>query len=218
MGTELSDEQKLIGKVLSTKGPALHLIPMEALVGLADRFEKGVERKGEGAWNALSANQECLVDTEFLLDRISHLITHALKFRDQLVRGVKPDEESMYDNAGAVAFGGALLLCAAKEVAFEAKVEPQPIPSEGWVRAGCPIKKDWSLQSGLSYATVSGYQTGPLIAFTSRVEQKRSFFEKNQSAVNWLWDGTPIRINMSLSDAQVEKFRIPYGVSGSTGV
>lgn len=210
MGTELNDEQKLIGKVLSTKGPALHLIPMEALVGLADRFEKGVERKGEGAWNALSANQECLVDREFLLDRISHLITHALKFRDQLVRGVKPDEESMYDNAGAVAFGGALLLCAAKEVAFEAKVEPQ------YYRM--PSTTEWSLQSGLSYDTVSGYQTGPLIAFTSREDQKKSFFEKNQSAVNWLWDGTPIKVNMSLSDAQVEGYRIPYGVSGSTGV
>lgn len=209
MGTELSDEQKLIGKVLSTKGPALHLIPMEALVGLADRFEKGAERKGEGAWNALSANQECLVDREFLLDRISHLITHAMKFRDQLVRGVKPDEESMYDNAGAVAFGGALLLCAAREVAFEPQSNLVSYP---------PNLRDWSLQSGLSYATVSGYQTGPMTAFTSREDQKRCFFEKDQSGVNWLWDGTPIRVNMSLSDAQVEKYRIPYGVRGSTGV
>lgn len=198
----MSEEQKPFGKVLSTKGPALHLIPMEALVGLADRFQKGVERKGDGAWNALSANQECLVDKDFLLDRISHIIAHALKFRDQLVRGVSPDEESMYDNAGAVAFGGALLLCAAREVCFEAKHVPVAQP-------------DWSLEAGLTYPTVGQRFTGSLCRFDPpRLVEHSHFFSKTYSEVNWRWDGTPVKINMSMGDSELEKFRIPYGAEG----
>lgn len=199
----MSDEQKLIGKVLSTKGPALHLIPMQALVGLADRFEKGVERKGDKAWNALSANQECLEDKDFLLDRISHLIHHALKFRDQLVNGVQPGEESMYDNAGAVAFGGALLLCASQKVS----------PTDTSTVKTCG--KDWSLKSGRSYTTVAQINTGTLIEFNRPgLNAPPQFFSKTLSGVAWLWDGTPIKINMSMSDAALERYRISYGVEG----
>ena len=108
------------GKAASTKGPSLHLIPTEALVKLADRFELGVERKGDKAWNALSNNQEILLNREFLIERISHVIHHALKLRDKLqqndIEGMKDD-----DDAGAVAWGGIFLLSAVSAIQKEAE-------------------------------------------------------------------------------------------------
>lgn len=190
----MSEEQRLVGGVGSTKVPLFHLIPLEALEGLADRFEQGVERKGDKAWNALSANQECLVNKDFLLDRISHVIHHAMKLRDQLARGVQDGEESMYENAGAVAFGGALFLCAAKEYGV-----------------------DWSLTKGRTYQTVGGDCTGTLIEFNGSgfpPDRPPQFFSKLRSDVVWLWDGTPLKVNMSLTDAEVEKFRVAYGADG----
>ena len=100
------------GKAASSKGPAFHLIPTVALIEIANRFEKGVERKKDKAWNATSNNQECLLDKDFAIERLSHVIHHAMKLRDQLVSGVKPGDESMVDNASAVAWGGVFAICA----------------------------------------------------------------------------------------------------------
>ncbi len=109
------------GKVSSSKVDMLHLIPTDALTGLADRFAVGSARKGDKAWNATTNNHEALEDREFLLERVSHVIRHALLLRDQIVAGrfvgvEGMEEDSFYENAGAVAFGGALMLCAAKRI------------------------------------------------------------------------------------------------------
>lgn len=101
------------GIVTSSKVPALHLIPTEALLCLADRFEVGTKRKGDGAWNALTKNQECLDDNAFLIERCSHIIRHTMMLRDQLAHGYNSDDEDTpYENAGAIIFGGALMACA----------------------------------------------------------------------------------------------------------
>jgi len=101
------------GLVSSSKVPALHLIPTEALLCLADRFEVGTKRKGDGAWNALTKNQECLDDNAFLIERCSHIIRHTMMLRDQLAHGYSSeDEDTPYENAGAIIFGGALMACA----------------------------------------------------------------------------------------------------------
>lgn len=114
------------GKVSSSKVPAIHLIPTDALIGLADRFAVGTARKGDKAWNATTSNHDVLENREFLIERVSHIIRHALLLRDQIVAGrfgsadgagnggIDGDEDSFYENAGAVAFGGALMLCAAR--------------------------------------------------------------------------------------------------------
>lgn len=99
------------GKAASTPIPPLHLIPTIALEKLAERFQLGIERKGDKSWNALSNNQECLEDVEFLIDRLGHIIHHALKLRDKLkdqdIEKIKQD-----DDAGAIAWGGVFLICA----------------------------------------------------------------------------------------------------------
>lgn len=100
------------GIVSSSKVPALHLIPTEALLCLADRFQVGTERKGDGAWNALTKNQQCLDDNAFLIERCSHIIRHTMLLRDQLAHGFNDEEDSPYENAGAIIFGGALMACA----------------------------------------------------------------------------------------------------------
>lgn len=108
----MSDEQVPMagGLVASTKIPPLHLIPTVALEGLAERFELGVQRKGDKAWNATSKNQACLEDLDFAVDRIGHVVHHALKLRDKLVTG-DVDAIMEDDDAGAIAWAGAFLLC-----------------------------------------------------------------------------------------------------------
>ena len=104
------------GKVASSVGPPFHLIPTSALTHLANRFQKGIERKGDKAWNALSNNQECLTDKAFVIERMSHVIHHALKLRDQLQNGVQAGDESMTENAAAMAWGGIFAICAAEAI------------------------------------------------------------------------------------------------------
>lgn len=104
------------GKAASSVGPPFHLIPTSALTHLANRFQKGIERKGDKAWNALSNNQECLTDKAFVIERMSHIIHHALKLRDQLQYGVQAGDESMTENAAAMAWGGVFAICAAEQL------------------------------------------------------------------------------------------------------
>jgi hypothetical protein len=103
------------GKAASSVGPPFHLIPTSALTHLANRFQKGIERKGDKAWNALSKNQECLTDKDFVIERMSHIIHHALKLRDQIRFGVQPGDESLTENAAAMAWGGIFAICAAEQ-------------------------------------------------------------------------------------------------------
>jgi len=124
--TQLSDHPVQIamagGKAASSVGPPFHLIPTSALTHLANRFQKGIERKGDKAWNALSNNQECLLDREFVIERMSHIIHHALKLRDQIRFGVQPGDESLTENAAAMAWGGIFAICAAEQL--EKKQQP----------------------------------------------------------------------------------------------
>jgi len=99
------------GAVSSSELPSLHLIPTEALVRLAQRFDLGVVRKKEKAWNAISLNQQVLADREFILHRIGHVIIHAMKLRDKLLGAAVDDGD---DDAGAIAWAGAFLCCATK--------------------------------------------------------------------------------------------------------
>jgi len=102
------------GKGSSSAQPRFELVPTEALVRLVERFELGIERRPDGsAWNALSGNQEVLVDRDFILNRIGHLIGHALRLRDKVSTG-KPLGD---DDAGAIIWAGAFLCCATKALA-----------------------------------------------------------------------------------------------------
>ena len=123
----------------SSKVPALHLIPTEALICLAERFEVGTERKGEGAWNALTKNQQCLDDKAFLIERCSHIIRHTMLLRDQLAHGYSPEQEdSPYENAGAIIFGGALMACAVKRAEEKSSVVCEGKGAK-CVRCGCDV-------------------------------------------------------------------------------
>lgn len=200
----MSEQRRMAGgKVSSTKVPPLHLIPTVALTTLADRFQAGKDRKGGGAWNALSKNQEILTDKEFLIERCDHIILHTLLVRDQLARGESPGEESLSHNAGAVLFGGALLSCAADALASLASYRSIPAADLP------PVQDKWCLQSGKSYTTVGKYTTGPMVPMVSN-----ELFSKNCSEVTWLPDGTPQKVNQSLTTAELEVYRIPYGQRG----
>lgn len=109
MPDQNAPEVPLAGGIVSSSAiPGFHLIPTEALTRLAARFELGLERKGDKAWNAITDNQQCLTARDFVLSRIDHVIGHAMKLRDKLVRGMPLDD----DDAGAIIWGGAFLCCA----------------------------------------------------------------------------------------------------------
>lgn len=97
------------GLAASSKIPPLHLIPTVALECLANRFQKGIERKGDKSWNALSANQSILTDREFAIERTAHVIQHAMKLRDKLLSG--EDLPGDDDDSGAIMWAGAFFSC-----------------------------------------------------------------------------------------------------------
>lgn len=100
------------GIVSSSKIPALQLIPTEGMTRTAARFECGIERKGEDkAWNACSANQSCLTNKKFILERIGHVLLHALSLRDKIMRDAPMDGD---DDAAAISWSGMFLCCATK--------------------------------------------------------------------------------------------------------
>lgn len=103
--------------VQSSKQPSLELIPAEALWALSERFELGVERKGDKAWNALSANQACLSDRRFAIERIGHAINHLLRIKTALEATVFvvpycETSAEIRQEAAAVMWAGAYLVCA----------------------------------------------------------------------------------------------------------
>ena len=96
-----------IGTAALTKIPRFELIPKEALISLALRFEKGIERHKEKAWNALSSNYQSALTEEWVLARLGHAIDHAYNALAKLHSGADDGE----DDAGALMFAGAVLAC-----------------------------------------------------------------------------------------------------------
>lgn len=93
--------------VTSTKIPRYELIPFSALQALALIFEKGLEKKGDRAWNALTLHkQEALAKDGFVIERLSHVIKHCYEAIGKIVAGKVLEGE---EDAGAIMFGGAVL-------------------------------------------------------------------------------------------------------------
>lgn len=102
------------GKVTSSKCPAFHLIPSIALLRLVKRFELGQERKGNKAWNA-TTDQSVLDDRAWVMERLNHVIKHAMDLRDKLAKG---DMEAVKneDDSAAIMWAGAFLICATEKL------------------------------------------------------------------------------------------------------
>jgi hypothetical protein len=98
--------------VVSSPCPRYELVPLNALIALARRFERGVRIKKDGAWNAISKNQAAVEDVEFVVNRLAHGIEHSYKAIARITGSLPPlDEEDVADggDAGAIMFAGALL-------------------------------------------------------------------------------------------------------------
>ena len=100
-------EVRKFGKVISTKKARLELIPKSALEALALIFETGIDRKGDGAWNALTqAHAEVITSKEFVIERLSHVVHHCY---DAIAKLVKDEVWEGEEDSGAILFGGAVL-------------------------------------------------------------------------------------------------------------
>lgn len=96
--------------VTSTKQPRLSLIPHAGLVNAAKRFELGLQKHGDKAWNNLSNNQVALVDREWLIERASHAIEHCYRMIEYLKGfGTGEDLDAALGDAGAIAWAGLVL-------------------------------------------------------------------------------------------------------------
>jgi hypothetical protein len=104
----MEQEKVDFGTAVSSKIPRLELIPKEALISLAGRFELGIERHPEKHWNALSTNRYSALTREFLLARMAHVVHHAY---DAIYKIKNDSTYSEEDDAGAILFGGAALAC-----------------------------------------------------------------------------------------------------------
>ena len=102
---------KFPGNVTRTKKPQYSLIPKAALNALAERFELGQIKHGPTAWNAGSNNYESALTKEWTIAGLEHLISHAMDAIKIIQTGIinLEKEEGLWENAGAIMFGGAVL-------------------------------------------------------------------------------------------------------------
>jgi hypothetical protein len=114
---EPEEKQMFTSGAVSTKKPRFDLIPVEGLIRAADRFELGLWKYKNGAYNA-RGNQKPLLDKEWLIARASHGIDHLYKCIRELQSGVFDED----DNAGAVAWCG-LILAAARTAFFKQRAD-----------------------------------------------------------------------------------------------
>jgi hypothetical protein len=113
----LEEEKQEFKHTTSSNKPSFYLIPYEALVGVANRFQLGEDKHKPKAWNALSS-QEGLKDKEWIRSRVAHIIHHAYTYL-QKVEGIIPDDGD--DDASAITWGG-MFLFEAKRASTESKV------------------------------------------------------------------------------------------------
>lgn len=198
------------GKVASTKGPAYHLIPTAALDKLAERFELGIARKGDKAWNAVSGNQDCLTDKELLIERCSHIVHHALKLRDQL-QDSSCGEESIQDNAAAVMWGGAFLVCAGNALskcsgAVTTPPKVQTVVTYNSVQQLCATPK-LTLRAGMNYLCRNQAYTDYLCEMSGE-GKPTSYFSKKIHVVTWNPDGKAKKIDQGMSHEEESSWDI----------
>lgn len=104
----MEEKRDFTSGVTSTKQIRLSLIPHQGLLNAAVRFELGIERHGEKAWNNLSQNQEALKDKNWLIERLSHSIEHAYNLIDSL-KDSRCNLQDALGDAGAIAWCGLVL-------------------------------------------------------------------------------------------------------------
>lgn len=84
----------------TSTAPRMDLIPYEALVRMADRFEVGLARYGRDNWRV------GLRDDDYVAERVAHLMNHAAVLLEKLAGRRMDDGE---DDIGAVLWAGAFL-------------------------------------------------------------------------------------------------------------
>lgn len=89
----------------SSACPDFSLIPLDALIALAERYSLGVQKHGKDNW------RKGLTDKDYVIQRLNHGIYHALKMINKLEGKIENDGD---DDAGAIMWCGAFASEAAK--------------------------------------------------------------------------------------------------------
>jgi len=99
------------GGVTRTQKPQYSLIPKCALDAMTARFELGQIKHGPTAWNAGAMNYESALTKAWVIAGLEHLIAHAMDAIKIIQTGIinLDKEEGLWENAGAIMFGGAVL-------------------------------------------------------------------------------------------------------------
>lgn len=107
---------KLRCSAKSSPSPRFDLIPREALVRLAQRYERGLERYGKNNWREGVNNQE------YILERLAHAVGHLYALMDQVEGRLAWSDE---DHAAALIWAGAFA-CEATRALQEQEVKSDP--------------------------------------------------------------------------------------------
>ncbi len=97
------------GSATGSKISRYELIPKVALECLSGRFEVGLERHKEKAWNALSENRHSALTKEWVMARMAHAVEHAMDAIQKINSGQFFEPGFSEDDAGAIMFAGAVL-------------------------------------------------------------------------------------------------------------
>lgn len=129
---------EMVGGLKCSKVPPFHLIPRVAYERLAKRVALGEETKGKDAWNALSKNQEVLLDKEALARRLGHGIDHATKLLHKIASGEDLMKDD--DDAAALMWAGMYAICSTDAISKGGfKLPPEAYEAyKKWEAAGSP--------------------------------------------------------------------------------
>lgn len=97
------------GATSSKNLPGFDMIPVEALIELAKRYDVGLAKHGRDNW------RKGLTDEEWLRDRFNHTLTHLYDgWAKAYGRFELPSEMTAIEDFAAVAWGAFTLICAMK--------------------------------------------------------------------------------------------------------
>lgn len=116
---------------VSSKNPRYDLLPPEALKRIIRRFELGMERHKEAAWNIRAGNDHFLRDRNWVIERAGHAIDHSFKLIAKLINGDPLFGDGVDDDAAAIGWAG-ICLCQATEALHAMK--PQGSYRIEWIQ------------------------------------------------------------------------------------
>lgn len=181
------------------RGEGAKAIAFEGLELVATLLRKNADY-GSSAWNP-PLLAPGVTAREAIQTRMSDKISRLAK----LLAGNKAEVEEAVEDTMLDLAGYALLWLTCPTT------QEQPAPVTQVPSATQKYKK--SIIHGEEYTCLNGKNTGPTVFFKlihADGKEQQVYYSKNMSDVDWFSDGTPRKVNQSMSAAELTGYMIPY--------